>query len=205
MTEAQAIAIVKNQFAGAEGFLAQLQRGVGIDHHGVALVTEALQVLKQVWAARTSVPKEAVLPLVDVSSAIWACSDLQPETSEEIERLALEMEELVEGLFLREGDELSEEEAMTTVRAHFSLESSFILALRIGEDLDRADVRRVEQALDTLHNAWATLNLVPKAVVGPMVLGPGMVLNTAGLHPDLEPELEAIASDLRERVKRCLR
>ena len=91
MTEAEAITIVIEQFAGPSGFVARLQRGQGIDAAAVHLAKQALQTLKEAWAERSTVPKEALLPLFDLMTTIRSTIELQPERTEEISRLAQDL------------------------------------------------------------------------------------------------------------------
>lgn len=205
MTETEAIAIVKKQFTGADGFVAQLRRGQGIDEAAVNLTKEALQTLKSAWADRQYVPKDAVLPLVDIMTAIRSSIDLQPELTNEILQIAMDMDIQVDEIFGRGNKQMSEEEAMAIVRSHLIGDSSFLLALHRFEGLDQSSASEVQLALEALQHAWADRQNVPKAIVGPMLGAPDAVLDGYSYYPlEMQQELDILSNNLRELIKRCL-
>jgi hypothetical protein len=205
MTEAEAITIVIEQFAGPSGFVARLQRGQGIDAAAVHLAKQALQTLKEAWAERSTVPKEALLPLFDLMTTIRSTIELQPERTEEISRLAQDLTIQVAEIFGRESGHLSEEEAMAIVRTHFVGDSSFLLALHQGEGLDQSSVNEVQLALETLQHAWADRSEVPKVVVGPMLDAPDAVLEGYRFYPpEVQQQQELLSAALRKQIKQCL-
>lgn len=153
MTEAEAV--VREQFLGAEGFVARLRRGDGIDQESVRLTYEALGVLRSAWADRPHVPKRAVLPMVDVFTGIAATAPLYPEIAPEIRRLAGEMAERVESIFRSPAPRMTEEEAAALVYVHFTGVPSLALDLHHGREPDEETFEEVRAALETLRQAWA--------------------------------------------------
>jgi hypothetical protein len=209
MTEAEAITIVKDQFAGASGFLARLRRGegfddVGIDDAGVDQAREALRTLKEVWAPRSTVPKDAVLPLFDVGATIRSSIALQPEWGEVLRELSWKLTEEIADIFAAVEEPLSEETAIFIVETQLSGAFSFLLLLHDRGELNRGLVNLVKRALETLQRAWATRTSIPKEVVGPMLGAPEAVLAEYEYYPpEVQGELESLSQDLREAIKRC--
>ena len=209
MTEAEAITIVKEQFTGASGFMARLRRGegfddVGIDDAGVDQAREALLTLKEVWAPRSTVPKDAVLPLFDVGATIRSSIALQPEWSEELLHLSWKLTGEIADVFAASEEPMSEETAMFVVETQLSGAFSFLLLLHDHEELNRVLVKSVKRALQTLQRAWATRTSIPKEVVGPMLEAPEAVLAEYAYYPpDVQEELDSLSQDLRDAIKRC--
>lgn len=205
MTETEAITLVKEQFSGASGFVARLRRGEGIDEAGVARAREALLTLKEVWAPLSTVPKEAILPLVDVGASIRSSIALQPELRQELLRLAGNLTLEISDVFAPAEEPMSEEDAMFIVRSQLSGDFSFLLALHHHEEPEPILVELVKRALETLQRAWAKRANIPKAVVGPMLDAPDAALEGyASFPPEVQRELERLSQDLREAIKRCL-
>lgn len=209
MTETEAIAIVKEQFVGTSGFLAQLQRGEGIDETGVNQAREALLTLKRAWANRNTIPKDAAFPLVDVMGTILSCMEKQPEAENQIYNLAFEMDQLVDSVFLQEGASMSEERALALVQFHFTEGESLGLMLHRGNSVDRkivegSIVQELQLALDTLHQAWKPRQEVPKEVVRAMLPAPSFIGYNTRMPAELRPLLDALSQDVRERIQLCL-
>lgn len=204
MTEAEAVEIIRYQLLGAQGFVARLGRGEGVDRAAIEVVREALDSLRDAWANRGYVAKTAVLPLADVWASIHTSAKLYPDLQSEIDVLADDLSSRVRHVFLSQSGSATEEEAMATVWAHFSGAYSFLVALHERSGLDREAVEEVQRALATLERAWADRVDVPKTVVGTLLDARSAVLQNAGWYPELRRELDAIADDLAERVRRCL-
>lgn len=209
MTETEAIAIVKEQFAGTSGFLSRLQRGEGIDEMGVNQAKEALLTLKSAWADRSTIPKDAAFPLVDVMGTILSSMEKQPEVENQIYDLAFELDQLVDSVFLQEGASMSEERALALVQFHFTGGESLGLTFHRGNSVDRetvqdSTVQELLVALDTLHQAWKTRREVPKEVVRAMLPGPSVIGYNTRMPAELRPLLDALSQDVRERIQRCL-
>ena len=209
MTETEAIATVKAQFAGTSGFLARLQRGEGIDEMGVNQAKEALLTLKGAWADRSTIPKDAVFPLVDVLGTIVSCMEKHPEGKNKIYSLAIEMDQLVDSVLLQEGESMSEERALALVQFHFTGGESLGLTFHRGNSVDReavqdSTVQELLVALDTLHQAWKTRREVLKEVVRAMLPGPSVIGYNTRMPADVRPLLNALSQDIRERIRRCL-
>jgi hypothetical protein len=209
MTEIEAIAVVKEQFAGTSGFLARLQRGEGIDEMGVTQAKEALLTLKGAWADRSTIPKDAAFPLVDVLGTILSCMEKQPEGKNQIYYLAIEMDQLVDNVLLQEGESMSEERALAVVQFHFTEGESLGLMLHRGASVNQeivqgTIVQELQMALDTLHQAWKTRQEVPKEVVRAMLPAPSFIGYNTRMPAELRPLLDTLSQDVKERIQRCL-
>ena len=209
MTETEAIAMVKAQFTGTNGFLARLQRGEGIDALGVQQAKEALLTLKAAWADRSTIPKEAALPLVDVRGTILASMGKQPQEEDQVYNLAFELDRLVDSVLLQEGEAMSEERALAVVQFHFTGGESLGLQLHRGDSVRWETVQGVEMqellvALDTLHQAWKTRREVPKEVVRAMLPAPWVIGYNTRMAAELRPLLDALSQEIRGRIQRCL-
>jgi hypothetical protein len=97
MKEKEALALLWQEIASPEGFLARLQRGDGIDHAGVERVQQALASLGQAWFERECLPIAGVLALMALDDTIFACRDQYPEEPDQraIEDLGMAMYEVV--------------------------------------------------------------------------------------------------------------
>lgn len=205
MTETEAIATLHTQLLSERGFLAQLQRGEGLDRAGVDTVYAALDALSAWWAGRTEVPKAALLPLVDLSGALLMCSRSQPELAETLERLADDLVEQVETLVFGDAPRLSYEQAAAIVYTHFSGLPSVALALHHREQLWDGWADDLREALDVLAVAWNERSVVPRVVAGSMLEGCGLIRGHAGNYSLIQQsELEVIADELAVHVRRCL-
>lgn len=204
MTEAEAVAIVREQLVTERGFIARLQRGEGIDHEAVRQVYGALEALAGYWADRACVPKDAVLPMVDVFTPIFACIPLYPDRKIEIQRLAIELVDRVESVFWGPNPSMTEEEAMALVYGHLNGLPSLAFDLHHRERPKDDTLEQLHAALQTLERAWAGRACVPKTIVGPMLDVRELIAGHAGWWPEVQPRLVAIADDLKESVKRCL-
>lgn len=209
MTEVEAIAIVKEQFAGTSGFIARLQRGEGIDELGVNQAKEALLTLKDVWTNRNTIPKDAAFPLVDVMGTILSSMEKQPEVEHQIYDLAFDMAQLVDSVFLQEGEFMSEERALALVQFHFTEGESLGLTLHRGDSVDGEIVQglivqELQVALDTLHQAWKTRREVPKDVVRAMLPAPSVIGYNTRMPAELRPLLDTLSQDVKKRIQQCL-
>ena len=108
-------------------------------------------------------------------------------------------------LFNDQSGHMSEAEAMAVVKAELSGRHSMILTLHQRGGLIKSVVKEVQDALEVLQGAWATRTEVPRSIVGPMLDARNAILENAGGYPaEVQEELELIADDLRDRVRRCL-
>jgi hypothetical protein len=205
MTETEAIATLHTQLLSERGFLPRLQRGEGLDRVGVAALYAALEALAACWAERTEVPKAALLPLVDLSGSLLACSRTQPDLAEILERLAFDLMERVETVVFGGSSRLSYEQAAAIVYTHLGGLPSVALALRHRERLYAGWTDELRQALDVLAVAWSERSAVPRVVAGSMLEGCEFIRGHAGNYPPTQQsELEAIADELAVRIRRCL-
>jgi hypothetical protein len=203
MTEAQATAMLYEQLKSPQGFVAKLRKGEGLDRAGAHTVRDALGSLALLWAERTDVPKATLLPLVDVLTPIRESAHLYPDIEDEIMRLGMELAMLVEGI-VYDLPRMSEEVAAALVYGHFSGLSSVAQLLHHHEQLYDGWAEELAIAIDTLSNAWSGLATVPKAIAGSMLGVRELVRGHASAYPKQQHQLEAIADDLTERVRRCL-
>lgn len=100
---------------------------------------------------------------------------------------------------------MTETEAIHVVFEQFTAETGFLLDLRMARGLNRDALTRVREACDTLQQIWAERDCVPKDIVVHLIDARTAVLSSWGLYPALQPELEALADEMMERVRRCLR
>lgn len=204
MTEAEVLEYIRDQFHGADGFVARLARGEGLDEEAVGSVRHALDSLRIDWAHRTLVHKADVRPFVDVWMSIHASARLYPGRESSIEILADELSSNVRRVFLNQSGPRSEEEAMATIWAHFGGVYSFLLAMHERSGLDREAIEEVTVALDTLEHAWSERADIPKSIVGPMLDVRSSIMQNAGWYPNDQAEIFSLAGDLADRVRRCL-
>ena len=66
MTEAEAIAELREHLSPEHPFLQRPQRGEGVDEATLTLIREAMDALEVAWAGRAEIPKAAALPFVDL-------------------------------------------------------------------------------------------------------------------------------------------
>jgi len=205
MTEQQAINCVRDQFTGEKGFVAKLQGGLGLDRDGVAAVQVALDVLEACWADRAQVPKAAVLPMVDISTPMRENARRYPAMELEIMRLAGELADRVAEIFAARATGMSEQEAAALVYAHLTGVSGLALSLHHREHPQEEVLEELQTAFTTLERAWQHRDSVPKIIIGPMLDVRELIRGHAGLFPREQAQLEAMADELAEQVRRCLR
>ncbi len=97
MTEAEAISTLFEQFTTPAGFLQRLQHGEGLNRRGVEQVWQALDTLQQARAARTCIPREAVLALTFSDEALLA---QYPDPSDELVDFYMKWDEKITGVLL---------------------------------------------------------------------------------------------------------
>jgi hypothetical protein len=97
MTPDEATQIVFEQFTGEAGFIIDLRMGRGFNYAAIARVRQALDTLQQAWKNQACVPKNLVIHMIDVRSAILSSWGLYPDLQHELESLADEMMERVRG------------------------------------------------------------------------------------------------------------
>ena len=208
MTEAEAIAILTEQFLSSAGFVARLQRGEGLDEHAVGLVRTALCAVSEIWSGRQLVPKNGVLSLVDVFTPIYQSAALNPDQAHEIERLAWDLLLEVEQPLAPE--EMTEEDAIGVVYGHLAGIYGVSFVFHHHEPLtvlgaDDAWFHELQQALDTLARHWANRAEVPKIPVRWMLDIRSLFQGHAPAYPPVEAtKLRVWGDDLVERVRRCL-
>ena len=79
MTEDEAISVLEEELASPSGWLACAHRGETKDGAPLVHIYEALTVLEDSWADTIFVPKRAVLPMMQVDSALCEMNDPQFE------------------------------------------------------------------------------------------------------------------------------
>jgi hypothetical protein len=82
MTEDEAITILEAEFVSSSGWLSRARRGETKDGAPLAHIYEALSALSDAWAYTIFVPKHAVLPMMQVDSALCEMNDPQFEVPE---------------------------------------------------------------------------------------------------------------------------
>lgn len=210
MTEAEAIAILGEQFPGQDGFLAKLERGEGLDREALARVRLALSSLKEAWADNTDVPKAALLPMVDIGSRIRSCIKHNPQLEDELVDLSMDLEHEVEhavfGTFSH-----TEEWATSVAFGCLSGMESLALTLHHRQAVSGGSVDELQTALEVLAKAWKTRESVPRWLAGLMLSAGDLFRDHAGnypkrLYPGMldQTDLEAIGDDITARVRRCL-
>lgn len=100
---------------------------------------------------------------------------------------------------------MTEAEATQIVFEQFTAESGFLLDLVMGRGVNNEALARVREAFDTLQQVWANRDCVPKAILVHLIDARSAVLSSWGLYPAFQPELEELADEMMERVRRCLR
>src|SRR6476646_3007768 len=75
MTEDEAIRILEEELVSASGWLTRALRGETRDSAVPAQIYEALSALSEAWADTIFVPKRAVLPMMQVDSALCEMND----------------------------------------------------------------------------------------------------------------------------------
>lgn len=205
MTEEEAIALLKQQFASEEGFIARLAQTGTIDNNGLEKTYDALDTLSTAWKGRVDMPKDVALSLVDVVTPIYSAAERYPSLENEILNLAVDINMRLDRLFYDRSDSMSELEAMAIVKAQLNGIPSVVLTLHQRAGLNKSVLEELYAALDALQVAWSQREDVPRTIVGPMVDARNAIVNNSGWYPpELQTELKEIGNDLCERVKRCL-
>jgi hypothetical protein len=204
LTEQEAISTLQLHFVSAEGFVARLQRGEGIDHEGVEQVRAALDALAALWADRAEVPRHATVVLVDVETPIIECASQYPELTNELWQLASDLVTRIERIFYTYPG-MTEEEAVAIVYGHLRGISGIALTFHHREPIyDLEWATDLLTALDTLAVAWSAREEAPKAVIGPMLDARAVIRGHADNYPQWQSQLEQIGDEVAERVRRCL-
>jgi hypothetical protein len=205
MTEAEAIALVKVQFGSETGFIARLSHEGYLDRSALDKVLNALDTLSAAWRDRDVIPKDVALSLVDTISPLHAAAESNPSLEDEIEDIADDLNTRLDRLFYDRSNSMSEAEAMAIVKAQLSGMQSMVITLHQRGGLIRTALKEVQEALDVLQRSWSARTNVPRSIVGPMLDVRNAILSNSGWYPpEFRAELEVIADDLRDRVKRCL-
>lgn len=202
MDETEAIAVLEEQLVGEAGFVAQLHCGDGLNREGVRLARAALDELRVLWKDKPHVPKVGVLPLADFLTSLQESARQYPALEAEIWGIVGDFSDGLDALLV--DNDMSEERASALVYGHLMGLPSVALALHHHERLDDQWHHELRSALDTLAQAWSGREYVPKAIVRPMLGARDLIRGHAAAYPQRQAELEAIADDLAERVKRCL-
>ncbi|HEU5439468.1 MAG TPA: hypothetical protein VFU88_09270 [Ktedonobacterales bacterium] len=209
MTEAEAIAILNEQYDSESGFLAKLERGEGLDQEAVSRVRAAFAILQEAWADRTDVPKTALYPLIDSGGRIRAAAAVNQAQHDELVRLSMELAGEVEQL-VTVAPRPTEEWAIAEVVGHLSGLPSLALTLHHREHVNRGFVEDLQRALDVLAEAWRGRKAIPRLVAGLMLEAPALFRDHAGNYREQEryalnrARLEAVGEDMAARVRRCL-
>lgn len=204
MTESEAISVLEQQCVGDGGFVARLRRGEGLQREGVIQAQEALDTLAALWESSTDLPKVVARPLVDVSTPILESIPLYPDLENELWRLESDFSGRLDELCSTTPSRMSQEQAEALVYGHLLGLPSVSLKFHHHEALDDVWVSELRSALDVLTVAWAAREIVPKAIVRPMLEARGLIRGHAAVYPDQQSNLEQIADDLAERIKHCL-
>jgi hypothetical protein len=204
MTEEEAIAVLEEAFAGDSGFVARLRNGGGLDSAAVTNVRAALTALQALWADSDQIPKKAARVLVDLFTPIYESARLYLDQQSVIEHLASSLSEEVDRVFWPTGSKMTEERAIGLVYGHLTGLPSLALQLHHRERLDDEWASELQEAIDTLGNAWSNRTHVPKVVVAPMLDARELIRGHAGWYPKQQAQLETIADELALHIKRCL-
>lgn len=205
MTEAEAIAHIKEQFASEAGFIARLRHTGYFDRDALERTRDALDTLTEVWKGRDAIPKDVALSLVDILSRLHEVAESNPSLEDEIEDMADDLRMRLDRLFNDQSSRMSEADARAVVQAELSGRHSMILVLHQRGGLNESAVKEVQEALEVLQDAWAMRTEVPRSTVGPMLDARNAILENAGWYPaEFQTKLKLIADDLRDRVRRCL-
>jgi hypothetical protein len=233
MSEFEAITVLTEELVANTGFRARLQLGQELDGDAVQRTREALDTLATAWEGRECVPKEAVLSLTHLDMEIAMCIELYPELKQELENLDLDLmqrasnslcgrlgliepdeiprpdaarsQELLRQELIRTGRQMTEDEAADVVRTQFLAEVGFLLDLRMARGINREAIALVRNALATLRGAWVDRDCIPKDLAYTMIGVRTGILSNWDLYPNLHGELEALAEEMTERIRQCLR
>jgi hypothetical protein len=205
MREPEAIAVLREQLMGEDGFIGKLHHGRGIDNQLASKVISALETLEIAWMERSSLEKASLLPLLDIYGQMMNAAPLYPGQEDEIRDLAISLSDHVDRAVLGQQSTLTEEEAMAIVWSHMTSQESFLRSLHVRNLPDREAVAQLKLGLQDLAKYWAVRNEVPRSIAGPMLSTHIDIEGWAGQNPDEYQEIERLGDEVTELVRRCLK
>src|SRR5262249_8103249 len=204
MTEAEAIAVLREHLSPEHPFLQRLQRGEGVDEATLTLIRQAMDALEVAWEGRAEISKAAALPFVDLQWFLEQCAQVESGQQPRLRQLAVEIYERIDRLFLNGAPTMTSDLALALVYIHLTGPASLAEALQTHQPIPTGSIDELSQALHVLSRDWNDRMTVPRVTVYRMLDARGLIAGHAAWYPQQEAELVQQAAEIAEQVKRCL-